>query len=265
MTADQIDTVLRALDPATGVRPERDVDQVLRQVYAQALASGSSRPRRASRRRLMTALGVAAAVAATVTAPVLSRSEPAFATWTHHPQSAFAVRDRAAAEQCHRWVSEDASPAVASTVRLTERRGDWVLTLLTTASGPVTCLSDVDPDGEPSGGLAGPLRLPAAVPASGVVLTSGGGTARDGQPVVRQVVGKVAPDIAAVTLHTAAQGDVDATVLDGWVIAWWPGEPEGHEVRDDHGLLSQGFDSIELTRLDGTHETLAADAVTVPQ
>lgn len=44
----------------------------------------------------------------------------------------------------------------------------------------------------------------------------------DGTAFTAQV-GRVSPDVESLTLHTLTGGDVEATIGNGWFVAWWPG------------------------------------------
>lgn len=268
MTSTRLDDALHHLDPAATVQPARDADAVIRRALATAPDARPARARHhtpCTRRWTWATAGLVAASAAAVATWVGANSaEPAYAGWTHTPMAADAVRDHATAQQCRTWTEDTGPIHLAATPVLTDRRGDWALALLTTREGPVACMQDLRPAHEASGGLSGPIHLPTAVPRAGIVLDMAGGTSRDDGPIVRTVVGRAATDIRTVTLHTDAQGDVQATLVDGWLVAWWPGEQASQSIDGANGLLSRGFDSVRITRRDGTTVTLPASAVTAP-
>ncbi|WP_286961316.1 MULTISPECIES: hypothetical protein [Arsenicicoccus] len=261
----QLDDALRPLDPARDVAASRGSHHVLAGILAAPRRTQMGPTRRTRRRRaVLLAVGAAAAASLTFVAPALRGSDSATAGWSPTPDATNAVRDSESAQQCHFWVSQNGSDRIPSTVVLTERRGDWVLALLTTSKGPVTCLHDQRWHREASGGLAGPMALPAPPSSTGIVLTRAGASARDdGDPIVREVAGRVLPDVTRVVVHTAARGDVTATVVDGWVVAWWPGEPMGSDVKDADGSLSDGFDCVTVSRRGAGSTTYPAASLLV--
>ena len=133
---------------------------------------------------------------------------------------------------------------------LSERRGDIGLTLLAGPKGLlVTCEQDLEGSGEPSGGTSEAYLTRAPLPDQ--ILSDGGSgfSEDDGEPIFRVVSGLVGADVTGVIVHTAEQGDVIATVENGYFTAWWPGPPEP----EDHvgGGLPMDFTfTAQLT--DGT-------------
>lgn len=125
------------------------------------------------------------------------------------------------------------------TVRLAERRGDYVAMLLTGTSsdGPTSVEASVscvgllltggteveDLSSGASGG--GGLALPEAggfTEGAMSQFTMGGGLFGKGDPA-SFVDGKVGPDVAALTIHAFGQ-TVETSIKDGTYAAWWPGQ-----------------------------------------
>ncbi|WP_353510928.1 hypothetical protein [Intrasporangium sp.] len=68
-------------------------------------------------------------------------------------------------------------------------------------------------------------RLTAEPAPDGLVSDRGSAFSNDtGEPIVRIVAGRVGENVKRVTVHTKEQGDVVATVRNGYFAAWWPGE-----------------------------------------
>ena len=110
---------------------------------------------------------------------------------------------------------------------LSERRGDIGLALLTGPKGLlVACEMGLGGSGEAKGGLS-ETYLPET-PQAGQILSDGGsGFAEDdGEPIFRVVSGRVGAHVTGVVVHTEEQGDVVATVRNGYFTAWWPGPPD---------------------------------------
>jgi hypothetical protein len=55
----------------------------------------------------------------------------------------------------------------------------------------------------------------------------GHGRAPEGRNFAHAVAGRYGDEIASVVIEETVQGRVQATTVDGWFLAWWPGHEEG--------------------------------------
>ncbi|MBR7744885.1 hypothetical protein KC207_16445 [Phycicoccus sp. BSK3Z-2] len=241
---------LRSLDPAPSApdaprraRADAVLERVLREhgvdrsrVGSPSDGAGPGRRRVRGRRRLVLATLAAASSVALVVLPTLGGDDVAYAGWTAAPQDPSTPDQVSAAASCRDTLAEHLDAAGSETGQLTasavrsaglvlaEDRGPWTLVVLAGDPG----LSGVCVLERP--GWFGRLTVFASAAADGGsgpgprdVLASGvgGGSSGEGISVATGTVGE---EVAAVTLHTSA-GDVEATVHDGRLAAWWPGDP----------------------------------------
>lgn len=225
MTVDLYDRALRAMDPAVGLVPDRDPGALLDDLLRTSPEPISER-RGARRPGVRLALAVAAVAAVVVAIPVLGGGQSAYAGWTAYPAALSTGQKSAVARQCQAW-AEIAITKAPTQVVLSERRGHIGLALLTGPDGLlITCQQTLGGSGEPSGG-ASEVHLPGVLARDQLLSDGGSGFSEDdGEPIYRVVSGRVGVDVTGVVIHTAEQGDVIATVQDGYFTAWWPGPPE---------------------------------------
>lgn len=182
-------------------------------------------------------VGGAAFVAQAASAPLAS------ATWTATP-SEVSSPDLALAERACRATSEGNDPgrnwfdSSTLTMRLAERRGDWIAVLLTgpgadpaqTPETSVSCLAQLPPGAgsvgdlqwgaSGGGGFAAP-RGQDFFEGAMSQFAIGSSWLEDGEPV-SFVDGRLGPDVTGLTIHS--QGvSVEASIKDGTYAAWWPG------------------------------------------
>ena len=247
MTTDLLDRMIAAADPAAEVVASRDPESLLSDILHSDPVPTPNLPR--VRRTGPRIALVAAAIAAAVAIPIFSGTGNAYAGWTAYPAALSTGQASVVARQCQRWVQESTTQAPAQVV-LSERRGDIGLALLTGPKGLlVTCQQSLGGSGEPSGGSSEVYLT--QTPQSDQILSDGGSgfSKDDGEPIFRVVSGRVGIDVTGVVVHTAEQGDVIATVENGYFTAWWPGPPEP----EDHfrGGLPMDFTFTAQLR-DGT-------------
>lgn len=248
MTTNLLDRMLAASDPAAGVVAGREPEAILSDILNTDPLSSTPIVPRARRRGPRIAL-VAAVAAAAVTIPVISGGNSAYAGWTAYPAALATGQASAVARQCQRWVHDSITQAPTQVV-LSERRGGIGLALLTGPKGLlVTCQQSLGQAGEPSGGSSEAYLTRAPQPDQ--ILSNGGSgfSEDDGEPIFRVVSGRVGADVEDVVVHTAEQGDVIATVENGYFTAWWPGPPES----EDHARAGLPMDFTFTAQLrDGT-------------
>lgn len=228
MTADLLDRLLAGADPAGGLVAQRDPDAVLAGILEAEPGPGPVNPHGYLRRTRIVL--VAAAALALVAVPVVNSRDSAYAGWTAYPAALSTGQGSAVARQCGSWVQGSITEAPTRVV-LSERRGDIGLALLTGPNGLlVTCELSLGGSGEPSGGASEDYLTQAPRPDE-IISDGGSGFAEDdGEPIFRVVSGRVGADVTGVVVHTAEQGDVIASVEQGYFTAWWPGPPESRSA-----------------------------------
>ncbi len=224
MTPDLLDRMIAAADPAAGVVARRDPEDLLSDILHTEFVPTTQVSRA---RRLVPRIAlVAAAVAVAVAIPVVRGSGNAYAGWTAYPAALSTGQTSAVGRQCQSWAQNSITQAPTQVV-LSERRGDIGLALLTGEKGLlIVCEQILGGSGEPSGG-ASEVYL-TQIPQPDQILSDGGSgfSEDDGEPIFRVVSGRVGADVAGVVVHTAEQGDVVASVENGYFTAWWPGPPD---------------------------------------
>ena len=153
------------------------------------------------------ALALSGAAAATGAAILLgSSATPAFAGWTASPTAPLPGQLAGAQQQCG---------AGAGTAVLTDTRGPYTATIYKDGS---TCLQG---NGirisSNSGGAA-----KSSVPAGTIELNGAGESDSDGHALTI-VDGPIGAGVTGVTITRNDGSSVQATVKDGWYLAWWPG------------------------------------------
>jgi len=153
------------------------------------------------------ATGIAAAVAAVVT--LGSSAAPAFAGWQPTPSTPAPGQLAQAAQACGQNLG---SPV------LTDSRGPYTASIYADATTSDVCLS--------GNGVSISSRSTAVAPASvaaGRVQLDGGGTRDSAGNALTIVDGRTGSGVAAVTIDRSDGSSVQATVANGWYVAWWPG------------------------------------------
>lgn len=218
---------------------------------------------RGHRFALPVALGAGAAASAatvgTVLAVVLGGAAPAYAGWSPTPTATAASTGTAttspqASQSCQNALpsgqpsGSELGSGSWQTV-LTDVRGPFTVELFQNSGAYAACFtsSDFTSVTQVAGDVGaatqaqtanGTIRsLGSASPSSGLSTLSVGGTSSgDLQNVVQThlstsadgpytlVDGRVASGVTAVSLGLDSGQDVVATVSDGWLIAWWPGD-----------------------------------------
>ncbi len=153
------------------------------------------------------ATGIAATVAAIVA--LGSTAAPAFAGWQATPTTPAAGQLSQAAQACGQNLG---TPA------LTDSRGPYTASIYADSTTNALCLS--------GNGVSMSTRStsPTAVSvAAGQIQLAGVGT-RDSEGNALTVVdGRVGTGVTAVTIERSDGSSVQATVTNGWYLAWWPG------------------------------------------
>jgi hypothetical protein len=168
------------------------------------------RRRRISRLPAISALGatgVAAAVAAIVT--LGTSAAPAFAGWQRTPSTPAPGQLAQAAQAC----GQDLGSPV-----LTDSRGPYTAAIYADSTTTDLCLS--------GNGVSMSSRSTSEAPASvaaGRIQLDGGGRQDSSGNALTMVDGRTGAGVTAVTIERSDGSSVQATVANGWYLAWWPG------------------------------------------
>lgn len=186
-------------------------------------------PRLGSRRAVGTlgALGLSGAAAVAGAVVLLgSNAAPAFAGWTRSPTAP--VPGQLADAQRHCTTG-------SGTPVLTDTRGPYTASIYADGS---TCL---DGNGIEISSDAGGNTKPSA-PAGTVQLNGAGESDSDGHALT-MVDGPIGAGVTGVTITRSDGSSVQATVKNGWYLAWWPGSERAVTARvaTANGTTAQSF------------------------
>jgi hypothetical protein len=165
-------------------------------------------PRRRRIRKLpaIGALGAAgtAAIAAIVT--LGSSAAPAFAGWQRTPTTPAPGQLAQAGQACGRDLG---SPVLA------DSRGPYTASIYANST---MCLSGNGISMSSSSTSVAPVSV-----AAGQIQPGGGGTRDSAGNALTLVDGRTGAGVTAVTIKRSDGSSVQATVANGWYLAWWPG------------------------------------------
>jgi hypothetical protein len=153
------------------------------------------------------AAGIAAAVIAVAT--LGSSATPAFAGWQPTPSAPATGQLAQAAQAC----GQDLGSPV-----LTDSRGPYTASIYANSTTSAVCLV--------GNGVSMSSRSTTAAPATVAAdqINLGGGGMRDSAGnALTLVSGRAGAGVTAVTIERSDGSSVEATVADGWYLAWWPG------------------------------------------
>ncbi|MCE1178367.1 MAG: hypothetical protein LWW86_04975 [Micrococcales bacterium] len=266
------DRTLRSLDAAeaiTDAQRERANATLSQVISTDPYASGASsdRPVTSRRRsgRRVAVIGTAAATlaAASILLPGMGNDSKAYATWTATATPLSAKDAQPIIDECRSQLANTAEDshtvpgiqAGSDPVAIAERRGDSVAVMIRGAKADyaATCVgvnkvgsTDVDDMSVGIGGSDGPrVTPPPGAFKEGSVSQSGD------DPAISMTEGLVGPGVTGVTIH-AGKFDVEATVKDGYYVAWWPGPSFSDEPLPPSGEGGPTpFMTYDLTLSDG--------------
>ena len=173
------------------------------------------------------ALGLTSAAAAAGAAILLgSTAAPAFAGWTASPTAPMPGRLVGAQQRCSTG---------AGTPVLTDTRGPY--TALIYADGSTCVEGNGIMISSNSGGHG-----ESSVPAGAIELNGAGESDSDGHALT-MVDGPIGVGVTGVTITRSDGGSVQATVKNGWYLAWWPGTQRAVTARvaSGSGTSAQSF------------------------
>jgi hypothetical protein len=174
------------------------------------------RPRRHRVRRLP-AFGALGATGAAATAGVIvalgSSAAPAFAGWQATPTAPAAAGVTQAAQACGRGLG---SPV------LTDARGPYTAAIYAESNNSAVCLSGSGVSMQASSSSSSVSGKSASVAAGGIQF--GGGGMRDtAGDALTLADGRVGSAVTGVSIQLSDGTSVQATISNGWYLAWWPG------------------------------------------
>ena len=178
------------------------------------------------------AAGAAAAVVAVVSLGVGASN--AFAGWTSAPTPPSPAQLAAAQLDC-----KARSPIAGLPLRLTDTRGPFTFSIYADSNSSATCISGPSFTSVSGSGSS----APATVPTDHVLLSESHLTNHDGQ-AYSFAEGHTGAGVSAVTLLLDDGTRVQATVANGWLVAWWPSAHavKSAEITTPAGLKTQTFD-----------------------
>lgn len=185
------------------------------------------RARRLPSRRLAGGLGLSGlAAAAGAVILIASSAAPAFAGWTPNPTAPQPGQLTAAEQVCGNG---------AGTPVLTDTRGPYTVSVYGDGS---TCLQG---NGIRIGSAHGGGTTPS-VPAGTIQLNGIGESDSEGNALTL-VDGPVGAGVTGVTITRSDGTAVQATVANGWYLAWWPGSQHAATARvtTTNGSTTQSF------------------------
>lgn len=152
-------------------------------------------------------VGIAGAVAVVVS--LSASAAPAFAGWQATPTKPVAGQLAQAAQACGQGLG---SPV------LTDSRGPYTAAIYASSSADDVCLT--------GNGVSMQSRSSSSTPisvAAGQIQFAGGGTRDSAGNDLTLADGRIGAGVTAVTLELSDGSSVQATVANGWYMAWWPG------------------------------------------
>ncbi len=153
------------------------------------------------------ATGAAAAVAAIVS--LGSSAAPAFAGWQPTPTTPAPGQLAQAVQACGQNLG---SPVLA------DSRGPYTASIYADSTTTDVCLSGNGVSMSSSSTSAGPTSIGA-----GQIQLDGGGARDAAGSALTLVDGRIGAGVTAVTIERGDGSSVQATVANGWYLAWWPG------------------------------------------
>jgi hypothetical protein len=153
------------------------------------------------------AAGVAAAVAGIVA--LGSSAAPAFAGWRPAPSTPSAGQLAQAGQDCGQGLGIPV---------LSDSRGPYTASIYDNSTTDAICLSG---DGV-SMSSTSTTTAPVSV-AAGQIQFRGGGMRDSAGDALTMLDGRTGAGVTAVTIDLSDGSSVEATVADGWYLAWWPG------------------------------------------
>ncbi len=203
-------------------------------------------PRR-NRRWILVTAAVAVALGI-IAVPVVMGGDPAFASWTRTPSALGPEASERAGNDCRSSDRNTSEETAGAEVAIAERRGEWTTVVL---SGPGSFSAMCVTDGSLFGGSFGYSgHRPGGVePAERELLPTAMGMGSTSAGELSMVVGAAGSEVSGVSYLSRSEGEVRASVANGYFVLWFP----GNELRDypDEGVL------LQVSYTDGSQAQLA--------
>jgi hypothetical protein len=235
-----------------------------------------------SRRLAVSGIGALAAAGAAAAAIVIVFSgvhaSNAFAGWTATPTRPASGQTASALTQCTSRLASSASgqsaiPASGWQPVVTDTRGPFTAMILQSGGATASCLTGpsftttlanaaqggssqhVMSSGSSSAGQPTISVMGLGGPSPGPIsqATQEQATINGGQPYTF-LQGQLQPDVTAVTLVLSDTSQVQATIADGSLVAWWPGnaQPTTAQATTSSGVTTQ---QLSFTPLNPSHRS----------
>jgi hypothetical protein len=197
-------------------------------------------PRR-SRLRPPVAFGATATAGAAAGVAVLVMSlgtgaTSAFAGWTAKPTAPAPGQLHAAAAACQ----ASQSPVAGLPLELADTRGPYTFSIYADAENSATCIKGPSFISASGSGSSAPITVPDGQ----IDLSSSHQTDRSGQ-AFSFADGRTGAGVSGVTLVLADGTTVQATVANGWYLAWWPSgqAAKSAQITTSAGTTTEPFNS----------------------
>jgi hypothetical protein len=224
--SDLLEDDLREALANRAARITPDVSARLRAVEYHPRSRRLASPRALS---AMGALGLSGAAAAVGAVVLLgSSAAPAFAGWTRSPTTPLPGQLAAAQQNCGTG---------SGTPVLTDTRGPYTASIYADGS---TCVEGNGIEINSKSGGGGTSTIPA-----GTVQLNGAGESDSYGHALTMVEGPIGAGVTGVTIARSDGSSVQATVKNGWYLAWWPGTERAvtAQVVTPSGTSTQSFPS----------------------
>jgi hypothetical protein len=175
----------------------------------------------------------AAAGAAVAIASLGTGAAPAFAGWTAKPTAPLPGQLANANTDCRAN-----SPIPGLPLKLSDTRGPYTFSVYANDTSSATCITGPSVTSV-SGSVASAAQV---VPSGQISLSSSHRTDRGGNPF-SFAEGRTGDGVSAVTLILDDGTSIDATVANGWFVAWWPSlhQVSSAEITTPTGANTQTF------------------------
>lgn len=224
---------------------ESDLREALRARAAEVPASAATRLTRhdyhprTRRLRPPVAVGAvstgAAAGAAALAISLGAGASNAFAGWSPTPTAPAPGQLANAQTSCE----QSQSPIAGLPLQLSDTRGPFTFSIYANSTSSATCIK-----GPSFTAVSGSMSsYPVSVPAGHILLAGSHATDRTGA-AYSVAEGRAGTDVTAVTLTLDDGSTVQATVGNGWFVAWWPSSHvvKSAQLTTPSGVTTQTFD-----------------------
>jgi hypothetical protein len=166
-----------------------------------------------------TAIAAAASGAAVLVISLGAGASNAFAGWTPKPTLPAPGQISAASSACQ----ASQSPVAGLPLKLTDTRGPFTFSVYADSQTSASCIKGPNFMGVSTSASTAPVSVPA-----GQIMLWGAHDADRAGDAYSFADGRTGAGVSAVTLVFDDGATVQATVGNGWFLAWWPG---GHGVK----------------------------------